>query len=483
MSIDSLNPFVRTFWLGKLSQTLSNENDDLDLLVKESANLWASCVSTQASQMIGVGGTIAKDASNVDEFFCEDGFLRPKVIHRLFDAEVGEYFLTLDVILEKNVDWIYYGIKADDESAGEEPKNLIYEELGGGMMDLILDLFVHADGPRLRDRIAHGEANHLISSSLPPLYSYYAGLLVVLWIKYRTRFSLINSTELDKMIGLDEKVGSENLKSFWNEESEENVENVIRVYEDWISAYQSRFHPVPMLWKESIQLITNIWKCWNVAEMIEKTGKFVLGDWTRLDSEDSFASTFDDKDNEPNDANNDVTNSESLFKRKFLKEIVKEDSVINVMKKSCKKLESKKFRNTGEAREPIFLCQVRYTKEDAKNVNFQRVVIKKANNGVEKLHEVLKSIHSSASLSSRKRKNVQSLFTLLPTILLKLYFALFTLECLTIIDEQRNLPTTANQQKLFSAVLIFVERWSSYCAEGKWKDIDEVFERMRKCFR
>ncbi|CAG8653223.1 3123_t:CDS:2, partial [Acaulospora morrowiae] len=87
MSINSSNPLIRTFWLGKSVQTLEDGNDDLDILVNESWNLWVSCLSIRAKKMIGNDVTIKGDAINADDFFCEYGFLRPKAICNLFDKK------------------------------------------------------------------------------------------------------------------------------------------------------------------------------------------------------------------------------------------------------------------------------------------------------------------------------------------------------------------------------------------------------------
>jgi hypothetical protein len=51
--------------------------------------------------------------------------------HRICTVEVGEYFLTLDIILKKKVAWAFCGIK---EEKCEERMNEIYSEFGGGAM-------------------------------------------------------------------------------------------------------------------------------------------------------------------------------------------------------------------------------------------------------------------------------------------------------------------------------------------------------------
>jgi len=81
------------------------------------------------------------------------------------------------------------------------------------------------------------------------------------------------------------------------------------------------------------------------------------------------------------------------------------------------------------------------------------------------LHTILLTLHSSASLSSRKRKNTQTLFNLFPSMFQQLHFALLTLE-------------QARDQKIMLAILIFVERWNGFCVEGNWKDINKAFEEL-----
>ncbi|CAG8503644.1 13385_t:CDS:2 [Funneliformis mosseae] len=309
--------------------------------------------------------------------------------HRMGTVEVGEYFLTLDIILEEKVARAFCGI--EEVKKDEEQMNEIYSEFGGDVMDLLLDLFVHAGGPRLRDRVAHGDC-------------------------------------------------------------QSSTTNEIKLYETWISNYRSRFHPIPLLWKENVQMITNVWKCWNVYREMAKTGRFMMGNWI----EPSWVMISEN----PEDF--------SLFEQGFLKNIVEVDNIFIVVQDCCTRLNKRKL---GEAKHfennSIYWSQIKFTKDDAKVINFRRGVIKKANAGVEKLHSILINLHSSNSLSSRKRKNTQSLFNLFPSIFQQLYFALLTLE------------QTRNQKAMLSK-LVFVERWNGFCVEGNYKDINGAFEELLK---
>ncbi|RIA96358.1 hypothetical protein C1645_755263 [Glomus cerebriforme] len=345
--------------------------------------------------------------------------------HRMCTVVDGEYFLTLDIILEKKVAWAFCGI--EEEKQEKERGNEIYSEFGGGIMDLFLDLFIHVDGPKLRDRIAHGEANHLISSETfnqsNPLCNYVIGLLIVLWNRYKTQISLEKNEDYSFMQPIH-----------------------IESYEKWISSYHSRFHPISMFWKESVRMITNIWKCWNVYQEMTKTGRFTMGNWIEF----SWITRDDHY---------------SLFEYDFLKDIVKFDSISLVVGECCSRLYKRRLGKANKA--AIYWNEINYTKDDAKVINFRRGVIKKANASAEKLHSILTTLHSSTSLSSRKRKNTQNLFNLFPSIFQQLYFALLTLE-------------QTRDQKLMLAILIFIERWNGFCIEGKWKDINKAFEEFVK---
>ncbi|CAG8664948.1 530_t:CDS:2 [Dentiscutata erythropus] len=343
--------------------------------------------------------------------------------HRLGTVEVGQYFLTLDIILEEKVALLYYDLEKETEN--KEPKNQIYEEFGGGIMDLMHDLFVHNAGPRLRDRIAHGEANYLITSTKSdPLYEYYICLLVVLWSRYKSKV-------LNDVIDID---GSQ---FFINDE-------IIRNYENWISNYNSRFHPIPLLLKESTRLIVITWNCWKIAHIIEQNGRFTLGDWSEL---------IEDR-------------KDSLFQQDFLKAIVKMENITDVLHISREKLNKIKERRFFNDKK-FYWCRLSITKEDFKVINLRRVVIKKAISGMEKLYDILRTLHSSTSLSSRKRKNIQNLFTLFPLIMQHLYYSLFTLDYST-------------EHKFMLSILIFVERWCGFCVEGKWKNINDAFDELIK---
>lgn len=65
--------------------------------------------------------------------------------HRLLTAESTQLYTTFDEMMVKSLE-------------DGRPNGLV-EELGAPYMEMLLDLLIHPEGPRLRDRISHGEVN------------------------------------------------------------------------------------------------------------------------------------------------------------------------------------------------------------------------------------------------------------------------------------------------------------------------------------
>ncbi|KAF8945650.1 hypothetical protein BGZ47_002256 [Haplosporangium gracile] len=96
----------------------------------------------------------------------------------------GEYYLTLDVILDEFVPAEYYESDAEalKEYRPDAIPNRLYSELGSQAMNLLQDLFLAAMGPRLRDRTSHGENNAYFRTDIrkEPWFDYYLGIVVSL---------------------------------------------------------------------------------------------------------------------------------------------------------------------------------------------------------------------------------------------------------------------------------------------------------------
>ncbi|KAG0289988.1 hypothetical protein BGZ96_006528 [Linnemannia gamsii] len=97
----------------------------------------------------------------------------------------GEYYLTLDVILDEFVPPEYYDADAEELTRYQTNAipNRLFSELGPQAMNLLHDLFLAALGPRLRDRTSHGENNIYFKTDIrtgQPWFDYYLGVVVFL---------------------------------------------------------------------------------------------------------------------------------------------------------------------------------------------------------------------------------------------------------------------------------------------------------------
>ncbi|KAF9142091.1 Histone deacetylase hda1 [Mortierella sp. GBA39] len=96
----------------------------------------------------------------------------------------GEYYLTLDVILDEFVPAEYFEPDAGalKEYSPDAIPNRLFSELGPQATNLLQDLFLAAQGPRLRDRTSHGENNVYFTADIrsEPWFGYYLGVAVFL---------------------------------------------------------------------------------------------------------------------------------------------------------------------------------------------------------------------------------------------------------------------------------------------------------------
>ncbi|CAG8504468.1 4558_t:CDS:2, partial [Paraglomus occultum] len=148
-----------------------------------------------------------------------------------------------------------------------------------------------------------------------------------------------------------------------------------------------------------------------------------------------------------------------LFSASFIKSLCEECSNAEDLIKDLDKFVSKDTKN----RFSDHWCNTRLGKEDEKRIAFRRGALKKAANGLQKVYERLTSIGSSPS--SRKRKNLQAFFVLLPILLTQLCDALSAL-------------MSTNDQKIMLESLIFVERWCSLCIKGSWEKFVETYNKF-----
>ncbi|KAG0034856.1 hypothetical protein BGZ81_002622 [Podila clonocystis] len=92
----------------------------------------------------------------------------------------GEYYLTLDVLLEPYVPSEFFVTNSPRLITHDLSRipNRLYRELGPTLMNMMKDLFMYVYGPRLRDRTSHGEFNTFIGHDIKqePWFEFYAVL-------------------------------------------------------------------------------------------------------------------------------------------------------------------------------------------------------------------------------------------------------------------------------------------------------------------
>ncbi|KAJ3283476.1 hypothetical protein HK104_010355 [Borealophlyctis nickersoniae] len=150
---------------------------------------------------------------------------------RFFTADSVVQYLTLDVLLAPH---------AVDEGADGKRRNRLLDVLGVPTMELLLDIFSAMSGPRLRDRLSHGEANNVIIRDErrccgspveldESLARVYLALLIALAVDFRRD-------------GIKQK-----------------CEGAIRQCVDFVHSYRSRFHPLAMVHAELAKAAVDVW--------------------------------------------------------------------------------------------------------------------------------------------------------------------------------------------------------------------------------
>ncbi|KAF9434361.1 hypothetical protein BGZ76_008137 [Entomortierella beljakovae] len=117
----------------------------------------------------------------------------------------GEYYLTLDVILDKVVPVEFYNAQSDvllNLQGHQRIQNKLHQDLGDSVMNLFSDLFIHGLGPRLRDRTSHGEFNYYLMTQVEQetWFGYYTGLVTFLLQKYMPKDSESVSIEVKEFL-------------------------------------------------------------------------------------------------------------------------------------------------------------------------------------------------------------------------------------------------------------------------------------------
>jgi len=157
-------------------------------------------------------------------------------------AQSRIHYTTLDMFINRVLD-LEEAEVGNLEVNESKPPNLFHEEIGATLVDALYDLFAYPEGPRLRDKIAHCDADiYSIGRILPDRL---CGLVLYLAIKYDLRNTSWSGEEY--ILNLDPT--SKRVVEFFNQ-------------------YKPNFHPKTLLYKELLQ-------CWNsllqFKELFEQT--------------------------------------------------------------------------------------------------------------------------------------------------------------------------------------------------------------------
>ncbi|RUS25760.1 hypothetical protein BC938DRAFT_471699 [Jimgerdemannia flammicorona] len=361
-----------------------------------------------------------------------------------------EFFLVLDLVCAEEVE---PGFLVEGVVGG---RNRVAKELGDGIMDLLLDLFVYPSGPRLRDKIAHGEANHLLHVPTIDggLLDHVLGLLVTLMRHYEIPLAL-DDWEGDAFPPADAT--------------------------DWPRRYRTKFHPVSCVERKMAECVWVIWQCghvdvvrtfWDAAGGLPIEGSGRAGQMERLIVREG------------------VRNGKWVFVWTGAVEVGwRERGGDGVVGWVDGVMRGRVWSETRKGRRRQGLSKV-----EVRLVNGFGNVVRKAADGVLKLFDKLSTLSkqtSTRTLSSRKRKTAEQLYSLLPSLLHMVSSSLLVVEYLhmqltrgVFADCTDSDPRLEVVFDTISIVMVFMARWSGLISEGRWKDVDSAFEEVvGKMFR
>lgn len=158
---------------------------------------------------------------------------------RVLTAESDTLYTTLDEIFEK------YLPNGD--------VNKISEALGDSLMDLLFDLMIYPEGPRVRDKVSHGEAN---LQDIPESLALAVLVAVVMVMWKCSKFTTSNENELIKDLAIFE------------------------------SRYCSAFHPMSIIKQKIIQIVDIVAKLPDAMQYDETLSLKVLSPTFELCQED-----------------------------------------------------------------------------------------------------------------------------------------------------------------------------------------------------
>ena len=183
---------------------------------------------------------------------------------RVLTAESTSFYTTLDEILAENI--------------GDTESNKVRAVLGDPIIEMLQDIFVHQKGPRIRDKVSHGECDLCDTPQILTNHIVCLSLAVIIQaeeeksVKGSSSSILQNSTIDVKVCSSDYCLGKTVVK----------LENQIR---DVSKKYASKFHPSSLLKISIAEVACKLmeWETYPRPESVEGLGCM---SWEELIQED-----------------------------------------------------------------------------------------------------------------------------------------------------------------------------------------------------
>jgi len=187
-------------------------------------------------------------------------------LERVLTAESTSFYTTLDEILAENI--------------GDTQTNKLRAVLGDSIIEMLQDIFVHQKGPRIRDKVSHGECDLCDTPQILTNHIVCATLAVIIQAE-EDKYAK-NSTDLSSIL----RNSTDNVKVCSSDYCSVNtvvkLENQIR---DMSKKYASKFHPSSLLKISIADVICKLME-WETYPRPESVEGLECKPWEELIQED-----------------------------------------------------------------------------------------------------------------------------------------------------------------------------------------------------
>lgn len=185
---------------------------------------------------------------------------------RVLTAESTSFYTTLDEILAENI--------------GDAQTNKVRAVLGDSIIEMLQDIFVHQKGPRIRDKVSHGECDLCDTPQILTNHIVCATLAVI--IQAEEDKCVKNSTDLSSILRNSTDDVAVCSSDYCSVNTVVKLENQIR---DVSKKYASKFHPSSLLKMSIVDVACKLmeWETYPRPESVEGLG---CKPWEELIQED-----------------------------------------------------------------------------------------------------------------------------------------------------------------------------------------------------